>query len=79
MMHDSLRYWRRFGALVRLLSDTVRSIVSLLAVLFLFVFTFALLGTQLFGGRLKPGRRGNFDTPWEAFLTVSQVRAACIS
>ena len=69
-----VRYWRAFGNLVRMLSNAVRSIVSLLCILFLVVFIFSLLGTQLFGGRFEPARRSNFDTPWQALLTVSQVR-----
>lgn len=67
------RYWFSLGNLVRSLFNAVRSIVSLLCVLFLFIFIFALLGTQLFGGRFEPGRRSNFDSPWDAYLTVSQV------
>lgn len=79
-MHEHVkwkRYWRPLGVWVRMLSDTIRSIVSLLAILFLFIFIFAVLGLQLFGGRFKPDRRTNFDTLWEAFLAVFQVTIAC--
>lgn len=67
------RYWFSLGNLFRSLFNAVRSIVSLLCILFLFIFIFALLGTQLFGGRFEPGRRSHFDSPWDAYLTVSQV------
>ena len=67
------RYWRALGNLVRSLTNAIRSIFSLLSILFLLVFTFALIGTQLFGQRFEEGTRSNFDTPWQAFLTVSQV------
>ena len=57
----------------------MRSIASLLLLLFLFIVIFALLGMQLFGGKFnfvvihdKP--RSNFDTFWQSLLTVFQVR-----
>jgi len=56
----------------------MRSIVSLLLLLFLFIVIFALLGMQLFGGKFnfnplidKP--RSNFDSFWQSLLTVFQV------
>jgi Ion transport protein len=58
---------------VRSLVNAVHSIMSLLCVLFLLVFIFALLGMQLFGGRFEPSCRSNFDSPWQALLTVFQV------
>jgi len=61
------------------LLNSVRSIASLLLLLFLFIVIFALLGMQLFGGgfnfsapRDKP--RSNFDSFWQSLLTVFQVR-----
>lgn len=67
------RYWRSLGNLVRSLVNATNTIGSLLCVLFLLVFIFALLGMQLFGGRFKDNVRSNFDTPWQALLTVFQV------
>jgi len=59
----------------------MRSIASLLLLLFLFIVIFALLGMQLFGGKFnfvltqdKP--RSNFDTFWQSLITVFQVRCA---
>jgi voltage-dependent calcium channel L type alpha-1D len=56
----------------------MRSIASLLLLLFLFIIIFALLGMQLFGGRFnfresveKP--RHNFDSFYQSLLTVFQV------
>jgi len=60
------------------LLNSMRSIASLLLLLFLFIVIFALLGMQLFGGKFnfvitqdKP--RSNFDTFWQSLLTVFQV------
>ncbi|OQR66551.1 voltage-dependent calcium channel type D subunit alpha-1-like, partial [Tropilaelaps mercedesae] len=56
----------------------MRSIISLLLLLFLFIMIFALLGMQVFGGKFnfndnqdKP--RQNFDSFWQALLTVFQI------
>ncbi len=54
----------------------MRSIISLLFLLFLFILIFALLGMQLFGGAFNfPDGRppANFDTFPIALLTVFQV------
>jgi voltage-dependent calcium channel L type alpha-1D len=64
--------------LVTSLLNSVRSIASLLLLLFLFIVIFALLGMQLFGGRFNFGNaqekpRSNFDTFWQSLLTVFQV------
>lgn len=57
----------------------MRAIASLLVLLFLFIVIFALLGMQVFGGKfngLEEGEkpRSNFDSFWQAMLTVFQVR-----
>lgn len=58
----------------------MRAIVSLLVLLFLFIVIFALLGMQVFGGKFnglgQDGEkdRSNFDSFWQAMLTVFQVR-----
>ena len=61
------------------LLNSMRSVASLLLLLFLFIVIFALLGMQVFGGKFnfnptasKP--RHNFDTFWQSLLTVFQVR-----
>ena len=56
----------------------MRSIASLLLLLFLFIVICALLGMQLFGGKFtynpyEDVPRSNFDTFWQALLTVFQV------
>lgn len=57
--------------------NALSSIMSLLFLLFLFIFIFALLGMQLFGGSFSfPDETptSNFDTVINALLTVFQVR-----
>ncbi|XP_064604467.1 muscle calcium channel subunit alpha-1-like isoform X3 [Liolophura sinensis] len=72
------RYWSSLRNLVASLLNSMRSIASLLLLLFLFIVIFALLGMQVFGGRFnfdstvaKP--RSNFDTFWQSLLTVFQI------
>merc|ERR1712142_973376 len=74
------RYWSSLRNLVASLLNSMRSIVSLLLLLFLFIIIFALLGMQLFGGKFnfdptvdKP--RHNFDTFYASLLTVFQILA----
>lgn len=45
------RYWAPLRNLVVSLLNSMKSIVSLLFLLFLFIVVFALLGMQLFGGQ----------------------------
>ncbi|KAH3892449.1 hypothetical protein DPMN_016567, partial [Dreissena polymorpha] len=70
------RYWSSLRNLVASLLNSLRSIASLLLLLFLFIVIFALLGMQLFGGKFnfktdKP--RSNFDTFYQSLLTVFQI------
>ena len=72
------RYWSSLRNLVASLLNSMRSIASLLLLLFLFIVIFALLGMQLFGGKFnfdktqdKP--RSNFDSFFQSLLTVFQV------
>lgn len=71
------KYWASLRNLVASLINSMRSIASLLLLLFLFIVIFALLGMQVFGGKFnrpytdKP--RSNFDTFWQALLTVFQI------
>ena len=73
------RYWTALRNLVASLLNSMKSIASLLLLLFLFIVIFALLGMQMFGGKFdwifeveeKP--RNNFDSFWGALITVFQV------
>nr|DBA33910.1 TPA: hypothetical protein GDO54_001529 [Pyxicephalus adspersus] len=71
------RYWTSLNNLVASLLNSVRSIASLLLLLFLFMIIFALLGMQMFGGKFDfeddKIRRSNFDTFPQALITVFQV------
>ncbi|XP_063716759.1 muscle calcium channel subunit alpha-1-like isoform X2 [Symsagittifera roscoffensis] len=73
------KYWTSLRNLISSLLNSLRSIMSLLLLLFLFILIFALLGMQVFGGKFnslndneeKP--RSNFDTFWQALVTVFQI------
>ncbi|XP_072181814.1 voltage-dependent L-type calcium channel subunit alpha-1D-like [Diadema setosum] len=72
------RYWTSLRNLVASLLNSMRSIASLLLLLFLFILIFALLGMQVFGGHfnfesteLKP--RSNFDSFFQSLFTVFQI------
>nr|XP_042895043.1 muscle calcium channel subunit alpha-1 [Parasteatoda tepidariorum] len=72
------KYWSSLRNLVASLINSMRSIASLLLLLFLFIVIFALLGMQVFGGKFnnnphedKP--RSNFDSFWQSLLTVFQI------
>ncbi|XP_068125554.1 voltage-dependent L-type calcium channel subunit alpha-1S [Hyperolius riggenbachi] len=71
------RYWTGLNNLVASLLNSVRSIASLLLLLFLFMIIFALLGMQMFGGRFdfedSIVRRSNFDNFPQALITVFQI------
>lgn len=72
------RYWTSLRNLVNSLINSMRAIASLLVLLFLFIVIFALLGMQVFGGKfngLEDGEkpRSNFDSFWQAMLSVFQV------
>lgn len=73
------RYWTSLSNLVASLLNSVRSIASLLLLLFLFIVIFSLLGMQVFGGKFnfsdhRP-RRSNFDNFPQALISVFQVSA----
>ena len=66
------------GNLVKSLVNSIASINALLVLLMLFIFIFALLGMQIFGG--KPAynedeSRSNFNGFYQSFFTVFQVRS----
>jgi len=68
------KYWKAMGALVKSLVDSIASIVALLVLLCLFIFIFALLGMQLFGGKfLDDESRATFDSFFQACFTVFQI------
>ncbi|EPQ20349.1 Voltage-dependent L-type calcium channel subunit alpha-1S [Myotis brandtii] len=71
------KYWTSLSNLVASLLNSIRSIASLLLLLFLFIVIFALLGMQLFGGRYDfedtEVRRSNFDNFPQALISVFQV------
>merc|ERR1719186_1373881 len=68
------RYWASMGNLVKSLVNSIASINALLVLLMLFIFIFALLGMQIFGGRFKNEEsRSTFDTFPQSCLTVFQI------
>ncbi|KAJ0064214.1 hypothetical protein NL108_001542, partial [Boleophthalmus pectinirostris] len=79
----SFRYWTSLSNLVASLLNSVRSIASLLLLLFLFIVIFSLLGMQVFGGKFnfsdnRP-RRSNFDNFPQALISVFQVSCLSVS
>jgi len=76
------RHWQSLRNLLSSLINSIEAIVSLLVLLFLFLGIFALLGTQVFGGKFKArsyrGKsnvqpRANFDSFFNSLFTVFQV------
>ncbi|XP_037368962.1 voltage-dependent L-type calcium channel subunit alpha-1F isoform X2 [Talpa occidentalis] len=71
------RHWASLSNLVVSLLNSMKSIASLLLLLFLFIIIFSLLGMQLFGGKFNFDqthiKRSNFDTFPQALLTVFQI------
>ncbi|ELV14324.1 Voltage-dependent P/Q-type calcium channel subunit alpha-1A [Tupaia chinensis] len=70
------RYWASLRNLVVSLLNSMKSIISLLFLLFLFIVVFALLGMQLFGGQFNFDEGTpptNFDTFPAAIMTVFQI------
>lgn len=80
-MYLCFRHWTTLSNLVASLLNSVRSIASLLLLLFLFIVIFALLGMQVFGGKFNfpddEVRRSNFDDFPQALITVFQVIDIC--
>lgn len=72
-----LSHWTALSNLVASLLNSMKSIASLLLLLFLFLIIFALLGMQLFGGKFNfdetQTKRSTFDTFPQALLTCFQV------
>jgi len=55
------RYWGSMGNLVKSLVNSIASILGLLVLLMLFIFIFALLGMQIFGGKFETESRSTFN------------------
>lgn len=69
-----VRYWSSMGNLVKSLVNSIASINALLVLLVLFIFIFALLGMQIFGGRFQNEEsRSTFNNFVQSCLTVFQV------
>uniref|UniRef100_A0A671RDS1 Voltage-dependent L-type calcium channel subunit alpha n=1 Tax=Sinocyclocheilus anshuiensis TaxID=1608454 RepID=A0A671RDS1_9TELE len=70
-------HWTALSNLVASLLNSMKSIASLLLLLFLFLIIFALLGMQLFGGKFNfdeaQMKRSTFDTFPSALLTCFQI------
>ena len=69
------RYWGSMGNLVKSLVNSIASINALLVLLMLFIFIFALLGMQIFGGKFETESRSTFNGFYQSFFTVFQVRS----
>ncbi|KAK3536780.1 hypothetical protein QTP86_025090, partial [Hemibagrus guttatus] len=69
------RHWASLSNLVASLLNSMKSIASLLLLLFLFIIIFALLGMQVFGGKFNfdHKKRSSFDNFPQALLTVFQI------
>nr|XP_055023196.1 voltage-dependent L-type calcium channel subunit alpha-1D isoform X1 [Misgurnus anguillicaudatus] len=71
------RHWASLSNLVASLLNSIKSIASLLLLLFLFIIIFSLLGMQLFGGKFNfdetVTKRSTFDNFPQALLTVFQI------
>uniref|UniRef100_A0A3P8WMC0 Voltage-dependent L-type calcium channel subunit alpha n=1 Tax=Cynoglossus semilaevis TaxID=244447 RepID=A0A3P8WMC0_CYNSE len=70
-------HWTALSNLVASLLNSMKSIASLLLLLFLFLIIFALLGMQLFGGKFNfdetQTKRSTFDSFTQALLTCFQI------
>ncbi|OWK03673.1 hypothetical protein Celaphus_00013841 [Cervus elaphus hippelaphus] len=77
LVETKIIYWNSLSNLVASLLNSVRSIASLLLLLFLFIIIFSLLGMQLFGGKFNfdemQTRRSTFDNFPQSLLTVFQI------
>uniref|UniRef100_A0A673GAZ7 Voltage-dependent L-type calcium channel subunit alpha n=1 Tax=Sinocyclocheilus rhinocerous TaxID=307959 RepID=A0A673GAZ7_9TELE len=71
------RHWASLSNLVASLLNSMKSIASLLLLLFLFIIIFSLLGMQLFGGKFNfdetVTKLSTFDNFPQALLTVFQI------
>ena len=72
--YGDFRYWGSMGNLVKSLVNSIASILGLLVLLMLFIFIFALLGMQIFGGKFQGDSRSTFNGFYQSICTVFQVR-----
>eukprot|EP00347_Sterkiella_histriomuscorum_P003601 403363663 len=71
-----LRSLRSMQVIIGVIQRSVMSFVYIASLLLLFIFIFALLGMQIFGGQFKNHEfenSANYDTFHDAFITVFQV------
>ena len=72
-----LRFMRSMALIVGVIQRSLESFFYIIVLMLLFVFIFALLGMQIFGGQYNFGDdvkiRTNFDSFWIAYVTVFQV------
>eukprot|EP01062_Namystynia_karyoxenos_P073522 TRINITY_DN70322_c0_g1_i1.p1 TRINITY_DN70322_c0_g1~~TRINITY_DN70322_c0_g1_i1.p1 ORF type:complete len:1870 (+),score=560.89 TRINITY_DN70322_c0_g1_i1:129-5738(+) len=62
---------KRFNVLVTAISTSLRAVAFVLLTLLLFLFIYGLMGIRLFQEAFpNPGQRNNFNTIWNAMLTV---------
>ncbi|XP_055343397.1 voltage-dependent L-type calcium channel subunit alpha-1D-like [Paramacrobiotus metropolitanus] len=72
------QHWSSLRSVTFSIVNSLKSIISLLFLLFLFLFVFAILGMQLFGGKFirwseDDDFRPSFDSFWQAGLSVFQM------
>ena len=72
-----LRFMRSMAVIVGVITRSLQSFFYIMVLMLLFVFIFALLGMQIFGGYYDFGEdfkaRTNFDSFWIAYVSVFQV------
>ncbi|CDW88224.1 voltage-gated ion channel superfamily [Stylonychia lemnae] len=76
------KQWQKFQELLRTIANSLKDISSFSILLFLFMFTYVLLGLEIFSNQVKFNDDGeldlengkspriNFDTFFEAFMTI---------
>eukprot|EP01028_Stygiella_incarcerata_P002857 TRINITY_DN1544_c0_g1_i1.p1 TRINITY_DN1544_c0_g1~~TRINITY_DN1544_c0_g1_i1.p1 ORF type:complete len:1709 (-),score=377.65 TRINITY_DN1544_c0_g1_i1:1118-6244(-) len=67
------RSWTGLRTLLGAVVHAMSAVAMLSLLLFLFIFTFALLGMQFFGGKFPSEVRSNFNDLYWAHITVFQV------
>jgi hypothetical protein len=69
-----LRFMRSMAVIVGVITRSLESFMYIMVLMLLFVFIFALLGMQIFGGYYDFGdelkARTNYDTFWIAYVSV---------
>ena len=76
-----VKHFQRLQGLVKVIGHSLASLVYIGLLLILFMFIFAILGMQLFGGKFNfdetdadgGGSPNSFDTFMDAFITVSLI------